>query len=142
MVALRDGGDYAGHTLRYKKADLNPSEIPVRVGAAGKAWHAPGRYGKLIGQAPLDGHTLAQSIMKQHEGIDHIKIVNSGLNSLTHFGRETPPQFSPEVLLTAVRTGNDLGLKAMVHANGKDSVRAALDAVSYTHLTLPTTPYV
>ena len=128
VVALRDGGDYAGHTLRYKKADLNLSEIPVRVGAAGRAWHAPGHYGRLIGQAPLDGHTLAQSILKQHEWVDHIKIVNSGLNSLTHFGRETTPQFSPEVLREAVKTGNTLGLKTMVHANGKDAVRAALEA--------------
>ncbi|MBW1772302.1 MAG: hypothetical protein JRJ82_05370 [Deltaproteobacteria bacterium] len=60
---------------------------------AGKAWHAPGRYGALIGRTPFSGHILAQSIREEEHRADHIKIVNSGLNSLSRFAEETPPQF-------------------------------------------------
>ena len=60
--------------------------------------------------------------------IDHIKIVNSGLNSLNEFGRETPPQFEPKELQQAVRAAQSKQLRVMVHANGKLPVRFALEA--------------
>lgn len=128
VVALRDGGDYAGHALRYREACLD--RIPGRIvlKTAGRAWHAPGRYGKLVGRTPLKGHSLAQSIVTRHEGIDHVKIVNSGLNSLSNFGEETLPQFTEEELDEAVRAARSVGLKTMVHANGKLPVRLAVEA--------------
>ena len=90
VVAVRDGGDAAGYTLRCKRAGISPP-TPVRYKVAGKAWHAPGRYGRLIGRSPEKGRTLAESITQEPVGPDHIKIVNSGLNSLKQFGKETPP---------------------------------------------------
>jgi len=128
IVAVRDGGDYAGHALRYKKECLSSENLPIFLMSAGKAWRAPGRYGRLIGRPPKDSISLAQSIAEGKEGLDHIKIVNSGLNSLTIFGKETPPQFSAEQLKEAVRTADALGLKTMVHANGKLPVKLAIDA--------------
>ncbi|MFH0843837.1 MAG: amidohydrolase family protein [Pseudomonadota bacterium] len=128
VLALRDGGDYASHSLRYKKGCLVREEIPVHVRSPGMAWHAPGRYGRLIGRPPFKGHTLAQSIRKVTEAVDHIKLVNSGLNSLTNYGRETPPQFHLDQLKEAVQTARSLGLKTMIHANGKRPVGFALQA--------------
>lgn len=128
VLALRDGGDYAAHTLRYKTECLSSEEIPVHIRSAGKAWHAPGRYGSLIGRPPLKGYTLAQSIRNVKEAVDHVKLVNSGLNSLTLYGRETPPQFSLDQLKEAVQAACSLGLKTMVHANGKRAVGLALQA--------------
>ena len=95
---------------------------------AGKAWHAPGRYGALIGRTPFSGHTLAQSNREEEHRADHIKIVNSGLNSLSSFAEETPPQFDTEQIQAAVQAGHDLGLRTMVHANGQEAVRVALEA--------------
>ncbi|MDB9822463.1 amidohydrolase family protein [Deltaproteobacteria bacterium] len=128
VVALRDGGDHAGHTLRYRLEYLPRTAFPISCLIAGKAWHAEGRYGRIIGRPPLKGQNLSQSISVDHDSIDHIKIVNSGLNSLSCFGRETLPQFSLKDLSEAVRVGNALGLKTMVHANGRKAVRLAIES--------------
>jgi imidazolonepropionase-like amidohydrolase len=132
IVAVRDGGDYSGHALRYKKECLQLENLPICLMSAGKAWRAPGRYGKLIGRTPEDGISLGQALAREANGVDHIKIVNSGLNSLTIFGRETRPQFSQAQLKDAVRAAEDLGLKTMVHANGKTPVKLAIEAGCHT----------
>jgi hypothetical protein len=128
VVAVRDGGDYAGHTLRYKIQCLPLEHQRICIKSAGRAWRAPGRYGRLIGRPPPGGKTLAQAIKCSKENIDLVKIVNSGLNSLTEFGKQTPPQFDLDQLRTAVQNAGDLGLRVMVHANGKHPVRMAIKA--------------
>jgi imidazolonepropionase-like amidohydrolase len=128
IMALRDGGDFASHTLSFRKEGWEGECWPLQVKAAGHGWHAPGRYGRVIGRSPAAGESLAQAIGRGATGADHIKIVNSGLNSLTEFAKETPPQFSLEELREAVRTGHERGLPVMVHANGKVPVRWAVEA--------------
>lgn len=128
VLAVRDGGDRAGHVSKFKKNGLSLDPIPVHLHSPGKAWHAPGRYGAFIGRTPLSGHTLAQSIREEKNKGDHIKIVNSGLNSLTNFAEETPRQFDRDQIEAAVQAGHDLGLRSMVHANGQEAVRVALEA--------------
>jgi imidazolonepropionase-like amidohydrolase len=125
IMALRDGGDIGGHTLRYIKQN-DTSGVDVKC--AGKGWRAPGRYGKIIGRIPESGSTLAESIRANRDVSDHIKIINSGINSLNEFGRETMPQFSRDELDAAFKDARDLGLKAMVHANGKLPVQFAVEA--------------
>lgn len=128
VVALRDGGDRKAHVYSYKTTFPGESRIPITLRAPGWAWHAPGRYGKLIGRTPRSGQTLAQAIITAGTKGDHVKIVNSGLNSLTRFGEETAPQFGFEELEAAVRTAHARGLKVMVHANGKVPVAWAVEA--------------
>jgi imidazolonepropionase-like amidohydrolase len=125
VMALRDGGDIGGHTLMYVKQNGSPL---VRVKCAGKAWRASGRYGKILGRVPERGSTLAWSIQAYCDGIDHIKLLNSGINSLTEFGRETPPQFSRDELAAAFRAARNLNKKIMVHANGRLPVRLVVEA--------------
>jgi len=60
--------------------------------------------------------------------VDHVKIVNSGLNSLVTFGRTTSPQFDPDELRAAVQAAHRRGLKVMVHANGNRAVSVAVEA--------------
>ena len=125
VVAVRDGGDYGGYALRFNK-ELRPGmNNRVSMHCAGRAWHALGRYGRLIGRPPYHGKSLAQSIAASDEKPDHIKIVNSGINSLTAFGRETLPQFNLDEMTDAVIAAQQLGLKTMVHANGCVPVRIA-----------------
>ncbi|MFZ0943963.1 MAG: amidohydrolase family protein, partial [Syntrophobacteraceae bacterium] len=114
-----------GHTLKYIKQN-GPSGVDVKC--AGKGWRASGRYGKIIGHVPESGSTLAQSIRANLDVIDHIKIINSGINSLNEFGRETPPQFNRDELEAAFKDARDLGLKTMVHANGKLPVQFGVEA--------------
>ncbi len=126
VVAVRDGGDHAGHTLRYRKERLKQSGIPLQVLVAGRAWHARGRYGRFIGRPPEDKATLWESIRRESPGTDHVKIVHSGLNSLLCFGKQTPPQFDRKDLADAVITARGLGLRVMIHANGETPVRDAV----------------
>lgn len=128
VLAVRDGGDYGGYVHRYRRENFDRRNLPVVLRAAGRAWHAPGRYGGLVGRVPLEEHTLAQSVRETRGETDVIKIVNSGINSLSAFGKETPPQFRPGELKEVVKEGERLGLKTMVHANGYEAVKEAVEA--------------
>jgi imidazolonepropionase-like amidohydrolase len=128
VQAVRDGGDHGGFVRRYRRDSLKEQTPSLNVMAAGKAWHAPFRYGRLLGRTPVPGRTLALSISRAWKGVDHVKIINSGLNSLSCFGRETLPQFAPADMAEAAATAHSLGLKLMVHANGVLPVRMAVEA--------------
>lgn len=128
IIAVRDGGDYGGHALRFKQETLGKGDRPVRIFAAGRAWRQSGRYGRLIGRPPENGQTLAAAITANEDGGDHVKIVQSGLNSLIHFGKQTAPQFSLSEMKEAVAAAHNRGAKVMVHANGEAPVRIAVEA--------------
>jgi imidazolonepropionase-like amidohydrolase len=145
--AVRDGGDGKGLVQQYQQTSPGgndggnkplirtdrTSQMGIHVKVAGKAWHQYGRYGKLIGRSPNPGETLAQAICREAclpgcARPDHIKLVNSGVNSLLCFGKETLPQFSLEELTQAVCEAGRRQLKVMVHANGKLPVLIAIEA--------------
>ncbi len=128
VIAVRDGGDSKAHALRFKRECLDVKKTPIHLKVAGRAWRKSGRYGRLVGRAPSGEDTLAEAIAKEIEDIDHIKIVNSGLNSLTCFGKETLPQFDLKEMKAAVEVANKRGLKTMVHANGKIPVKIAVES--------------
>lgn len=128
VVAVRDGGGARGSAMRYAQGLRRRSRPGVRVFAAGRAWHRSGRYGRFIGRPPVEGLNLAQSILGDDDPCDLVKIVNSGVNSLTEFGRRTAPQFSPEEMTDAVRAAGRRGRPVMVHANGEAAVRIAVAA--------------
>jgi imidazolonepropionase-like amidohydrolase len=129
VAAVRDGGDHRGHTLSFKQREKPPM---VHMAVAGKAWHAAGRYGRLTGRPPEGQGGLAGAIARCGgrcgARADHVKIVNSGLNSLQAFGRETKAQFSAAEMRAAVAAASDLDLPVMVHANGRQPVADALAA--------------
>jgi imidazolonepropionase-like amidohydrolase len=120
VVAVRDGGGCRGNALRFARS-LQGLAQPVRVLAAGRAWHRAGRYGRPA----VGGMDLSHAIRTDAEPANHIKIVNSGLNSLSEYGRQTAPQFSQTEMSAAVRAAADRGLSVMVHANGEAPVRIA-----------------
>jgi imidazolonepropionase-like amidohydrolase len=126
VSAVRDGGDHHAHALRYRNECLDTDKTPFQLQVAGRAWHRPGRYGKLIGREPAAAASLAEVIAADDAIIDHVKIVNSGLNSLVKFGYQTPPQFSLEEMKAAVETARRKGLSVMAHANGKIPVEISI----------------
>jgi imidazolonepropionase-like amidohydrolase len=71
---------------------------------------------------------LGAAIRRCRDHGDHVKIVNSGLNSLRTFGKETAPQFTAAELRAAVTAADALGLPVMVHANGRQPVADAVAA--------------
>ena len=129
VMAVRDGGDKHGFTLQFRDALYHPDREPfVSAVFAGKAWHREGRYGGLIGRPPASSRDLAQALTEEGTDTDVIKIVNSGLNSLKQFGRQTSPQFQTEELRELVRAAGEMGRKVMVHANGTEPVAITIDA--------------
>jgi imidazolonepropionase-like amidohydrolase len=128
VLAVRDGGDRQACTWRFLRdpGGLGPGLAPVAVQTGGSAWHKPGRYGGLIGRPVDPDLTLAQAVARHSGRCDWVKVVNSGLNSLTEFGKETPPQFEEAELREAVAAARRLGLSVMAHANGREPVRIAL----------------
>ena len=128
VLAVRDGGDHNGDTLRYKRGSATHPPTMVTIASPGRARHAPGRYGKLIGIPVEAGMTLAQSAFGMDTQRDHLKLVNSGLNSLTQFGVESPPQFNEKELAAAVAAARKSGQPTMVHANGCLPVKLAVEA--------------
>jgi imidazolonepropionase-like amidohydrolase len=124
IVAVRDAGDKLGQVLKVKSVQ----KTPVHLAATCWAWHAPGRYGAMIGLAPTPGQTLSQAVARCPQGMDHIKLIQSGINSLDRFGHETAPQFSETELALVRRFALTKGLPVMVHANGREAVQSALDA--------------
>ncbi len=129
VVAVRDGGDFHAHVLKYKNEFHCLKDTPLTIYAAGNGLHKKGRYGQLLGMYLEPGRDLARAVLEDYKsGIDHVKIVNSGVNSLTKFARETSPQFTKDELQKAVEAAGSIGLKVMVHANGRLPVQLAVEA--------------
>lgn len=128
VLAVRDGGDHNGDTRRYKRDAANHPLPMVTIASPGRARHAPGRYGKLIGIPVEEGITLTQSAFGTDTQRDHLKLVNSGLNSLTQFGVESVPQFDKNELCNVIAAARERCQPTMVHANGNLPVKLAIDA--------------
>ena len=127
VVAVRDGGDSLGAALRYKRCLGQPSNAAAIVKACGYAWHAEGRYGRMLGRA-LSPETADEMLSTQIEVIDHLKVIQSGLNSIDRFGHAGPPQFSSDALCAMVSLAHRADRPVMVHANGEEPVRLAIEA--------------
>ena len=129
VLAVRDGGDKNGYTIRYRDTAYDPFRFPyVQAMFAGKAWYQSGRYGSLIGRVSLKDRTIAESIILEGGSSDLIKVVNSGLNSLREFGKRTLPQFHLPEFKNLVGAARQIGKKVMVHANGVAPVSISIDA--------------
>jgi len=126
VLAVRDGGDWAGSALQ-RRDDLG-GNYPVQIKSAGRAWRQKDRYGRLIGRYPEEGQTLAASFLLDGGDVDWVKLVNSGLNSLKIYAKETESQFSRDEISALVIAAGQRGKKVMVHANGNLPVRLALEA--------------
>jgi imidazolonepropionase-like amidohydrolase len=98
------------------------------VTSPGRAYHRRDRYGALIGVCPEDDESLLQAVLRLAQPTRLIKVVNSGLNSMTRFAQQTEPQFSRQQLGDLVSEAKRLGSKVMVHANGEDPVKTAIEA--------------
>lgn len=131
VLAVRDGGDAAAHVVRYKHevADNRPSGF--QLNSSGRAFYKPGRYGRIVGGEPLAAEVDLSGLKDQVstiDQIDQIKLINSGLNSLTTFGEQTRPQFTRDELKAVVRLAKKNKQQVMVHANGETPVREAVMA--------------
>jgi len=127
VLGVRDGGDVTGAVLQWKQSSPCSFNIFFRLHAAGPAWYREGRYGKLMG-CPVgrEGDAAGEILSGSKTGIDHIKLIQSGLNSLLHYGKQSVPQFQIEEIRAIYVQVKERGLGLMVHANGEEAVAAAI----------------
>lgn len=128
VFAVRDGGDRNGDVLRHKQKQQDQPDGWVSLVAAGPAWHAPGRYGRMIGRVLPHGRQGLSALATYNADCNHFKLINSGMNSLDQYGKETAPQFSPVELRAIVAVAQKAGKPVMVHANGRGPVSTAVAA--------------
>jgi len=126
VLGVRDGGDRGAYALRYRNESAG--NFPVQIKLAGRAWRQKNRYGALIGRHPGKNESLVTAFKRDKEETDWVKLVNSGLNSLKEYGRETAAQFGRDEIADLVFAAGQKGKKVMVHANGQLPVKLALEA--------------
>ncbi len=128
VLAVRDGGDRSGQVIIFRNRSSSSPGEPAVVVRAGPAFCRQGRYGRSIGRPVRAGESLAGVFLRAGRQCDHVKVINSGINSLVSFGRETEPQFTLAELRDLVVLAHKSNRKVMVHANGREPVRRALEA--------------
>lgn len=128
VLAVRDGGDRGDYVHRYLAEQPGNPEMVIET--PGRGFHRRERYGRLIGRAVSPEETPAGNYEKDcgPSPARWVKVINSGLNSLKDYARETAPQFSVAELSELVRAAQRHGRKVMVHANGDEPVRRAIEA--------------
>jgi imidazolonepropionase-like amidohydrolase len=124
VAVVRHAGDRRGVLLGAAQRPRSPVEVKV----TSWAWHGQGRYGRMIGRSHPDNQSLHSAVGAVSNGLDHIKVINSGINSLDRFGHQSAPQFALEELQRVCRYAQKKDMPVMVHANGRSAVRDAIYA--------------
>ena len=123
---LRDGGDawgvgsFAAKIAGEYGIDYRTPAFPI---------HRRGRYGGFIGKGYdtlKEYATLVGSAREQ--GADFIKIMISGLMDFDCYGRITSEPLPAGEIRELIRIAHAEGFAVMAHANGADTVKAAVEA--------------
>lgn len=129
ITAVRDGGDlrriglWARNLVRHGKL-----EGPTVV-ATGQALGRHGMYGSFLGPGVTGtGEALGLIRNLYRQGVDQVKVVASGIVSLSHFGKVGPLHFPDADLKKIVQAAHSYGLKVMAHASSDQAVRACIRA--------------
>ena len=125
VLAVRDGGDRIGAAHRFLLEEGGHPQMTLKVSGIG--YHRKNRYGRLVAHDVEESADLVDAWETTAHRTPWVKLVNSGLNSLVDFGHETAPQFTVSEISSLVAAARMQGAKVMVHANGQDGVRVALD---------------
>lgn len=123
---LRDGGDawgvgsFAARIAGEYGLDYRTPAFPI---------HRRGRYGGFIGRGFDDLREFQTLVgLAAEQGADFIKVMISGLMDFDCFGRITSQPLDPAEIRELIRIAHGEGFAVMAHANGADTVKAAVDA--------------
>ena len=128
ILAVRDGGDRAGIGLYTRKQVGTESMAGPVIRSPGFALRKPGTYGSFLGRGVemerLD-ETLDQLV---RNGVDHVKVIVSGVVSFKEYGRVGSLQYTSAELSAIVQGARARGLPVMAHASSNAAVRLAIEA--------------
>ena len=122
---LRDGGDAWGVSLRAKAL---AGEYGIDYRSPAFPIYLRGHYGAFIGRgfSDLSGYRALLAEVSACGG-DFVKLMISGLIDFSRPEALTEPSPPADSIRRMVAMAHDAGFAVMVHANGDDSVNAALD---------------
>ena len=126
VVYFRDGGDSLGVSAYAKKI---ANEYGIHYATPAFALYKEGRYGNIVGRA-YSSFTESLKLIKQAKeaGADYIKLVMSGLMTFDAYGEMSCPPLSAEEIFELVKACHGEGFRVMAHVNGRDTIKAALEA--------------
>lgn len=121
---LRDGGD------RWGVCDLAVKLAPeygIRYRSPGFPIYKAGHYGGFIGRG-FDDFSEYRTLVRTAgaHGAQFIKIMISGLMDFGQYGVLTGEPLPSELIRDMIACAHDEGFSVMAHANGDETVRAAL----------------
>jgi imidazolonepropionase-like amidohydrolase len=128
VVAVRDGGDREWAGLRARDEVKRGRLAGPRILSPGIALGRKGGYGSFLGPG-IDGGNIETAVRETAaRGIDHIKVLVSGVVSFKEYHRVGDVQFSKEELGRLVTAAHSLGLGVMAHASSDEAARLAVEA--------------
>lgn len=121
---IRDGGD----ALQVSEwaARIAP-EYGIDYRTPLFAIHRKGHYGGIVGRAYenwMEYHELVREVKER--GGDFIKIMISGIMVYEQYGKMSEEPLGNEEIRELIHIAHEEGMAVMVHANGADTVRAAV----------------
>ena len=123
---LRDGGDawgvgsFAARIAGEYGIDYRTPAFPI---------HRKGRYGGFIGRGYDTLKEYATLVgLARKQGADFIKIMISGLMDFDYYGKITSEPLDPAEIRELIHIAHAEGFAVMAHANGADTVKAAVEA--------------
>lgn len=126
MTFLRDGGDKYGASKLA--AELAP-EYGLTYLTPIYPIHQEGRYGGFIGRGFTDiaeFRALVADVRKQ--GGTFLKLMLSGLVDFNEYGKLSCEPMPDDLIRELIHIGHEEGFPVMVHCNGAEPIRAALEA--------------
>lgn len=128
IVAVRDGGDREWIGLKVRD-EVNRGEMDgPRIRAAGIALGGRGKYGSFLGPG-VAGEKIRETVTEvAGRGVDHIKVLVSGVVSFKNYRRVGDLQFTRHQLQELVSAAHWHGLRVMAHASSDQAVRMAVEA--------------
>ena len=123
---LRDGGDAFGVCVRAREL---AQEYGIEYRIPCFPIYRAGRYGSFIGR---DFETLSEYRKRVSEvargGGDFIKIMISGIMDFDRYGVVTSEPLTAREIREMIHIAHGEGFSVMAHANGAETVRAAVEA--------------
>lgn len=126
FVYLRDGGDKWGVGLRARECS---KDFGIQYVTPCSPLCKAGHYGHFIGESYENLREFTALVEKQKaRGADFIKVMISGLMDFDRYGVLTEPGLEPETIREIIHIAKDQGFRVMAHANGAETVLAAVGA--------------
>jgi len=127
ITAVRDAG-LKDRSWGDRGKSAHFPRVPVIISAEWALYKKNG-YGSLLGTAVDSQHEIKSEILRlKKAGAGIIKVIASGLVSLSEPARLTPGGLDGEELACIVREAGSQGLAVMAHANGEAAIIAAAEA--------------